>query len=737
MKKINLLITVIIIVTIFTNKVNAQFIIDHSTEIKLKSYGLDPHNYNQVIDSLDTKNEYKRLWLIDWVGEEKLYNAIPKLKSLFYQNTQEEHISRGMGQKSRILWTITKLEDTAFQQEFRQELDSLSLVPEENYREIGWFSAYLMEKHNDPYGWQYVKRHFTPPLSKYYINDFEIKPFLNSTYRQEAVETLRHRAANSDDIALEMLAEIKDPETEQLAANMSLHSPKSFSRYIANKVLEKINAPSYVSTLKTALNTDEENRTDIYTRLLKTGQPTVYKYVVDIYKSKQFPADSSIILQELDSYYLAYPFDSLKVTSLIDSLTSAIEQFYSFGWLGNQDLVNQLQLYISNAKTLYLSNDTVAAREQLITFREKLDYELRDTTERVTSFIEYYAWKYLNNRSYFIGERIVSEEITGTLDSVFPNSVFSGSPDIYVKVRGSGFDSSNLFFWNSNAYLDFNVISPNEVEIKIPSEFLLTPSINGINVWAPFVEYSDSLIFKVIEPTLKVSLKTSTGLLLTGGSLQYYDTQWKPAVNNGDGTFTVTTTQPTVNLKLTYDDMTAEANNVNIQLGSYEFKTVNVTAQLKNSTGASFPFPAGKIAYIGYFTGTVQKSLGNLTSTVQSVSKELLPGSYQIRVMYEYLHNDKTVEVTGTNVNVEFQTISATMIVKDKQGKLLSGVNGLYNSTFVQRVGPQLFGKTDSKGEVKKEILAVKTKVSVSINNRVTSMDHDFRINPVAVLITI
>jgi len=239
------------------------------------------------------------------------------------------------------------------------------------------------------------------------------------------------------------------------------------------------------------------------------------------------------------------------------------------------------------------------------------------------------------------------------------------------------------------------------------------------------------------NPDLLVSLKTSTGALLTGGSLQYYDTQWKPATSNGDGTFTVTTTQPTVNLKLTYDDMTAEANNVSMQLGNYEFKTVNVTAQLKNSAGASFPFPAGKIAYIGYFTGTVQKSLGNLTSTVQSVSKELLPGSYQIRVMYEYLHNDKTVEVTGTNVNVEFQTISATMIVKDKQGKLLNGVNGLYNSTFVQRVGPQLFGKTDSKGEVKKEILAVKTKVSVSINNRVTSMDHDFRINPIAVLITI
>ncbi len=49
-----------------------------------------------------------------------------------------------------------------------------------------------------------------------------------------------------------------------------------------------------------------------------------------------------------------------------------------------------------------------------------------------------------------------------------------------------------------------------------------------------------------------VKLINSTGTKLTGGTLQYYDGSWKDAVNNNDGTFSVTTNLKTISLRMTY-----------------------------------------------------------------------------------------------------------------------------------------------------------------------------------------
>ncbi len=133
MKILFYLLLIIILSIPFINNLNGQIIRDNSTKNELLGYGIDPENLNQIMDSLNTKDDFKRWWLIHWIGDSKIYEAIPKLKLLFQQPNSIKFLQdRSVGQKAIILRTIMKLQDTTFQQEFREELDSLS-SDDENY----------------------------------------------------------------------------------------------------------------------------------------------------------------------------------------------------------------------------------------------------------------------------------------------------------------------------------------------------------------------------------------------------------------------------------------------------------------------------------------------------------------------------------------------------------------------------------------------------------------------------
>lgn len=515
MKKLFYFIVIVIVQIMTLIPILAQEIISTSTENKLISYGIDPENINQVIDSLDTENDSKRWWLIHWVREKKIFEATTKLKLLFQlQNTTRHPNYRSMEQKSVILRAVMELRDTSFQEEFREEIDSLSLN-DNNYYDIMLFSAYLQEMHNDSYGWQYMKKFFTPEFADtttvpfFSINIYSLKPFLNSEYHGEAAEILRYFAEHNY-IALDYLAEVNDPETEQLAINMSLNHPKSFSRYIANKILKNINLESYIATLKASLNTVTDNRINIYEGLLVTGQPAVYKYVVDLYNSHQYPADSSIILQELENKWLLYPDTAESVINLLDSLASALFQFNSFGWLGNLNFVNELNTMVQSSKTYHASNDTVRSAGQLKLLRERIDQELRDSTDVINEFVQLNAWKYLYPRTFFIERRISSGDWTDSLISVSPTSVKAGSPTTTARIIGSGFSYGTYLYWDENEYLDYDVISPSEIDVIIPSDFIIEGGKYKIDASNFITSIDNNLIFRVLA---LISLNPSSAIV--------------------------------------------------------------------------------------------------------------------------------------------------------------------------------------------------------------------------------
>ncbi|MCO6446187.1 MAG: IPT/TIG domain-containing protein, partial [Ignavibacterium album] len=743
MKGIIYLLIIISVISFECNNVNAQVNINERSV--LINYGIDPDNYEQVIDSLSSTDYDKRWFLISWIKTAKISAAISELKLLYHRPYSISlPMSRGLEQQSMILKAIIELEDTSFQEEIRQELDTLALNDENAY-EIIRFSSYLQLKHNDSYGWQHMKKYFLYNYTEDFIYSmiYYLKPFIYSSHHEEVIEILRS-LATFDIVALKYLREINDPESESLAINMALSSTNSYYRTAAREILHSIDNYSYVTTLKQLLDTLTESRLSIYLELLEAAQPSIYKFVLDLYNVNQYPADSSIIVQALDMKWLFYPDPVANVVDVIDSLSSALFQFYNFGWIGDVNFVNELNTYVLNSKTYYILNDTVSCINQLKLLRGKIDFEIRDTIDIVNTFLNEEAWKYLYPRIYFIERKIDETWENDVLFSINPSSVPAGTPATRVRLTGSGFSHGSLAYWDKNYYLDFYVISPSEMDIIIPQTFLnkpgeyeidvsnyiarvenslpfsveppvldlvaLVPAVAILNSGAFTIEVlgsgftssatvyfggqeklttfvsdsvitaeilssdvivvgsfpvwvkdkysiSDTLQFSVMQvsnPNLVVNLKNSLGNQIPANNVMYYEGKWKDAVNNGDGTFTVITTKPTVSIRMFYEYANQTVHNVPAQNNTYTFQTVNATVQLQNSLGNLID------------QGTVQYYAGawrSFGTTVNGVAnKELLPINYSFRMIYEYVLLDKQQDIS-TNSTVTFSTVLCTVKV--------------------------------------------------------------------------
>ena len=130
------------------------------------------------------------------------------------------------------------------------------------------------------------------------------------------------------------------------------------------------------------------------------------------------------------------------------------------------------------------------------------------------------------------------------------------------------------------------------------------------------------------ETGFGIKLINSSGSLITGGSLKYYEGGWKDAVDNGDGTFSINTDKQTVSLRMTYEYGAQTISNVPAQSNTYTFQTVNTKVELQNSQGTLLDEGTVK-----YYAGA-WRDFGTTVGGV--VSKELLPGNYSFRMTYQH-----------------------------------------------------------------------------------------------------
>ena len=187
-----------------------------------------------------------------------------------------------------------------------------------------------------------------------------------------------------------------------------------------------------------------------------------------------------------------------------------------------------------------------------------------------------------------------------------------------------------------------------------------------------------------------VQLKDSQGNLIDQGTVQYYSGAWRVFGVTASGVATKELLPNNYSFRMTYAYASNDKQQDINSNATVVFQTVNASVQLKNSQGTFID------------TGTVQYYSGAWrtfgTTTNGATAKELLPNNYSFRMTYAYASNDKQQNI-GTNATVVFQTVSASVQLKNGQGNLIDqGTVQFYSGAWRD------FGATTG-GTIAKELL--------------------------------
>ena len=282
---------------------------------------------------------------------------------------------------------------------------------------------------------------------------------------------------------------------------------------------------------------------------------------------------------------------------------------------------------------------------------------------------------------------------------------------------------TNLSGQDSNGCAIYVKQFQNAVNTEYLDTLNQTPDFVTIGAWK-FLYYNAQYILNRLpqSPCLNVKLVNSVGVKLPGGSLQYYDGSWKPAVNNNDGTFTISTTLKTVSLQMTYAYGTQTKSNVTVGSDTVVFQTVNAQVKLQNSQGSLMD------------TGTVQYYAGawrNFGTTTNGIATmELLPVNYSLSMTYAYASNNKVQDLSANPI-VVFQTTNTSVQLKNSQGNLMdTGTVQYYSGAW------RTFGTT-TNGVTTKELLPNSYSFSMTYAFASNTKQQDIGANPTVVFQTV
>jgi len=669
--------------------------------LDLRELGIDPDNKQQVLDSLNSSNDYLRYHLYNYCKEAKIVEALPILKSLFYkypstQSTGSCNPSRGTEDRVQILDAVLAMDGDGFQQEFRLELDSLNNYLEKDAHYYIRFASYLMKKYQDDYGFNTMIKFYTIKENRIKFK-FEaqlqfLRPFYNSSHNAEVIEALRFvcredpgRAFSGQ--ALDELKGIPDPQFESFAYELSKTDTSSSIRSSARWLLNEIGSPLYLTSLIDALKFETEGRRWYYAWLLDSRQVWAYKYVLDLYKNNTFPADRSFVEIELNQYpFHLSPPSNIKSKMLLDSLTNSLPQLLNYNWIGNQNFVSELNEYLANAQNKLNTGDSINCARQIRIFQQLVDQEYRDSLNNNGKFVTVEGWKFLYYNAQYILDRSPQIPPDPIIINIAPANIIANSNPFTLTVTGKNFLSGSTVYWNnqpkattfiSDTILQCGILAGDITAVDSPFVTVKNPDggeSNGIRFYIKLQPQVTGCVVKLIN---------SSVVKLTSGALQYYEGNWKDAVNNNDGTFTITTSQKTLSLRMTYEYGTQTKSNVPVTSDTVVFQTVNAQIQLQNSNGALID------------TGTVQYYAGawrNFGTTTNGIAaKELLPNTYSFRMTYAYASKDKQQDI-GNNSTVVFQTVNASVQLQNSQGSLIDQGTVQYYSGAWRNFGTTING---------------------------------------------
>ena len=168
------------------------------------------------------------------------------------------------------------------------------------------------------------------------------------------------------------------------------------------------------------------------------------------------------------------------------------------------------------------------------------------------------------------------------------------------------------------------------------------------------------VVFQTVNAA--VQLQNSQGILIDQGTVQYYSGAWRQFGATVNGVANKELLPNNYSFRMTYAYASKDKQQDISVNPTVVFQTVHAAVQLQNSQGTLID------------QGTVQYYSGawrQFGTTANGVTyKELLPNNYSFRMTYAYASKDKQQDV-GANPTVAFQTVNATVQLKNSLGSLI------------------------------------------------------------------
>jgi hypothetical protein len=222
-----------------------------------------------------------------------------------------------------------------------------------------------------------------------------------------------------------------------------------------------------------------------------------------------------------------------------------------------------------------------------------------------------------------------------------------------------------------------------------------------------------TVVFQTVNAI--VQLKNSQGNLIDTGTVQYYSGAWRAFGTTTNGAIAKELLPNNYSFRMTY---AFASNDKQQNIGTNStvvFNTVNASVQLKNSQGSLIDQGT-----VQYYSGA-WRDFG--ATTGGTTAKELLPTSYQFRMTYAYVSNDKTQDVGSNNI-VSYSTVLTTVRVKDAQSNPVNNaVITYYSGTWRQ------FGNTVN-GDITKELLPANLQFRAKLGSVQQDKTQNLSANP-------
>jgi len=140
--------------------------------------------------------------------------------------------------------------------------------------------------------------------------------------------------------------------------------------------------------------------------LVHFGAASDYKYVSDYLPGEPDTTTRLLVNLALQSFLPPIPKSDISTQTLIDSLIQIEDEVQAYSWLGDQNLVIELDSNLTNAKNYLLSGDSSNCYRQIKIFQHKLDEEYRDSLDGDTKRVTIEGWKFLYYNAQYILARL-------------------------------------------------------------------------------------------------------------------------------------------------------------------------------------------------------------------------------------------------------------------------------------------------------------------------------------------